>query len=488
VADDAENVTPIRKASASKYAEIGSSGLYVSGGRVIDELHRRLRGDRAAKIFREMSDNDPIIGALIFAIDMMLREVTWHAEPAENATDETQAQFWADFVEECVNDMSMTWPQAISSITTFLPFGWAFHETVYKIRGGRSEDPVRNSAFSDGKIGWRKWALRTQETLYKWVFDDAGGIQGMEQLDPVRGGTVTIPIEKALLFRTTVARGNPEGRSILRNAYRPWYFKKRIEEIEAVGIERDLVGIPIAKIPSEFLQDDATDKMKAVLAAIKKTVTNLRRDSQEGIVFPREIDEDTKAEMFTLELLTTGGRRQFDTTTIIERYDTRILMTVLADFVMVGHQRVGARAVADPKMAAFSTSLSAYLDEIAGVINNYAIPRLMQLNGVEDDSLWPEFVHDDIKQVDLDSMAAYMTAYATMGGILDPALDAALRAVPGWPEPDPTAAVVGNATSYANETVQPTAPKPKAATVPTAADASRSTVKPSKNPKPPPAP
>lgn len=478
MADDAENVTPIRKASTSKYAEIGTSGLYVSGGRVIDELHRRLRGDRAAKIFREMADNDPIIGALLFAIDMMLREVTWHTEPAEDASDETQAQLWADFVDECINDMSMTWPQTVSSVVTFLPFGWSFLEMVYKIRGGRSDDPVRNSAFNDGKIGWRKWALRTQETLYKWDFDDSGGIQGLVQLDPNKGGTVTIPIEKALLFRTTVARQNPEGRSILRNAYRPWYFKKRIEEIEAVGIERDLVGIPIAKIPSEFLQDDATDKMKAVLAAIKKTVTNLRRDSQEGIVFPREIDEDTKAEMFTLELLTTGGSRQFDTSTIIERYDTRILMTVLADFVMVGHQRVGARAVADPKMAAFSTSLSAYLDEIAGVINNYAIPRLMRLNGVEDDSLWPQFVHDDIKQVDLDSMAAYITAYATMGGILDPALDAAIRAVPGWPEPDPTAPVVGNATTYANETVQPTAPDPKAPVAP---------VKPN-DPKPPPVP
>ena len=31
---------------------------------------------------------------------------------------------------------------------------------------------------------------------------------------------------QALLFRTKSRKDNPEGRSILRNAYRPWYFKE----------------------------------------------------------------------------------------------------------------------------------------------------------------------------------------------------------------------------------------------------------------------
>ena len=56
---------------------------------------------------------------------------------------------------------------------------------------------------------------------------------GMTQQPPPDYGLLTIPISKAMLFRTESAKDNPEGRSILRNAYRSWYFKRRIQEIEA---------------------------------------------------------------------------------------------------------------------------------------------------------------------------------------------------------------------------------------------------------------
>ena len=32
---------------------------------------------------------------------------------------------------------------------------------------------------------------------------------------------------------------------MLRNSYRSWYYKKRLEEFESVGVERDLAGLPM---------------------------------------------------------------------------------------------------------------------------------------------------------------------------------------------------------------------------------------------------
>lgn len=61
-----------------------------------------------------------------------------------------------------------------------------------------------------------------------------------------------IPMSKAMLFRTESVKDNPEGRSILRNAYRSWYFKRRIQEIEAIGIERDLAGLPVIHAPERL--------------------------------------------------------------------------------------------------------------------------------------------------------------------------------------------------------------------------------------------
>ena len=100
-----------------------------------------------------------------------------------------------------------------------------------------------------------------------------------------------------------------------------------------------------------------------------------------------------------LELLSTGGRRQFDTNAIIERYDTRIAMTVLADFVLMGHQAVGSFALSSDKTKLFSMAVGAYLDIICEAFNNKAIPALIDLNGEHFQGItgYPTLEHGDIE-------------------------------------------------------------------------------------------
>ncbi|MCB6614658.1 hypothetical protein LI127_15610, partial [Anaerostipes hadrus] len=74
--------------------------------------------------------------------------------------------------------------------------------------------------------------IRSQDSLYQWEYDDEDNLIGMTQMPPPNFGLYTIPLEKAIHFRTRSRKGNPEGRSILRNAYRSWYFKKGIQEFE----------------------------------------------------------------------------------------------------------------------------------------------------------------------------------------------------------------------------------------------------------------
>jgi hypothetical protein len=363
---------------------------------------------------------------------MVLREVAWHAEPAEE--DCAECERWATFLDECLVDMSFTWPQTVSAILSFLPYGWSYLEIVYKVRGGDVEnDPTRRSKYADGLVGWRKLALRAQDSLVQWTFDEKGGLQAMVQ--SANGRHVPIPIQKALLFRTTVSRGNPEGRSVLRNAYLAWRRKTRIEELEGVGIERDLAGLPVALVPPEYLDKDADPEKKAALEAIKTIVTNIRRDEQEGIVFPRDVDEETKLDRWELKLLSTGGRRQFDTDAIVGRYNQQIAMTVLADMILLGHEKVGSRSLGVSKLELFLLVLTAWLDEVGAVMNEYGVSRLMKLNGVDVDHV-PVLSHDEVKETDLEAVAAFLREYAGAGGALDEALDAFLRSKAGWPPPE----------------------------------------------------
>ena len=414
--------------------EIGSSGLHQYGGEIQQDFLRQLRGKQAYANYREMADNDPVVGSMLHAIEMLIRAVDWTVEPADNEDERAIAE--AEFVSTCMSDMSTSWADTLAAILGFLVYGYSYHEIVYKRRQGFTKDGRTRSKFSDGRIGWRKLPTRAQDTIDRWDLDETGGIKGAYQNDPNsrKKGVVYLPIEKCLLFRTTSKLNNPQGRSVLRNAFIPWYYKRRIQEIEAIGIERDLAGLPVALVPPQLLSNAATSEERAALDAIKQIVRNVKRDEQEGIVFPLAYDPETGNPAYDLKLLSTGGRRQFDTDAIIARYDQRIAMTVLADFLLLGHEKVGTQALSVSKVDLFIRSLDAFLSEIAEVMNQHAIPRLMRLNGV-DEALSPSLTWSTPKSVDLGSIGSFITSLAQAGAPLfpDENLEGYLRGVAGLP-------------------------------------------------------
>ncbi len=414
------------------YREVGATGLRRFSGFIFEEFILELTGWKGVAIFKEMINNDPTVGAVLFAIKMLIRRVPWRVEPASSADFDVEA---AEFLETCMNDMSDTWTDTIDSILSFLGYGFSVHEIVYKRRCGDVFDPTMRSKYKDGRIGWRKIPIRSQDSVYRWQFDDHGGIQGVEQLAPPHYYHVTIPVEKMLLFRTTIEKNNPEGKSMFRNAYRPWYMKKNIENIEAIGIERDLAGLPFAGVPPELLSSGASTEQKQLLAAIKELVVNIRRDAQEGVVFPRAFDDNGK-ELYELKLLSTGGNRQFDTDKIINRYDQRIAMTALADFILLGSDKVGSFALASSKTNLFSTAIGAFLDIICDVFNRYAVTRLFALNDFKM-SDYPTIKHGDLEAVDLKELGEYIQRLAAAGYPLFPnaELEKYLMKVANLPEP-----------------------------------------------------
>jgi len=416
--------------------EIGATGLRRSGGTIFEEFLVNLRGIRGFKIYREMADNDPTIGSMLYAIEKVITRLEWRVDPfSDDSVDgevKPEDKENAAFIESCLHDMSDSWDSALSQILSMLVFGFSYHEIVYKVRGGDVKDPTKKSKHTDGKIGWRKLPIRAQETLFRWEMDEDGGIQAMVQVDPSTGGTHVIPIEKALLFRTSSQKNNPEGRSLLRNAYRPWYFKRRIEEIEAIGIERDLAGLPVAYLPPEYLSSSATPEQASVLTSIQNIVTSIKRNEQEGIVMPSMYD-DNGHKMFDLQLLSSGGSRQFDTDKVIQRYDQRMSMSVLSDFILLGSDRVGSYALGTSKMDLWSMSVDAIAKNIAEVMNQYAIPRLLKLNGM-DTSRAPYLNYGEVSHVDLAEISDFVTKLAQAGVLMpDPKLEDYLRELAGLP-------------------------------------------------------
>ena len=389
--------------------EIGRVGQRRYGGIFYEEFLSELRGRKGAEVFTEMSNNDETIGAILFAIEMLVRQASWNVEPGGSTAKDREA---AEFVKSCMDDMQQTWIDTISEILSFLTYGWSFHEIVYKRRMGRTKDNRTSSKYDDGLIGWMKLPIRSQETLYQWEYDDQDNLIGMTQMPPPDFGLITIPMNKAMLFRTRSRKDNPEGRSILRTAYRSWYFKRRIQEIEGIGIERDLAGLPVITTPEGMdIWDKDDEDMNAIRAGLEAMVKNIRRDSTEGLVLPFG---------YTFELTSTGGSRQFDTNSIIARYDTKISQTVLADFIQLGHESVGSFALSSDKTNLFSMAICAFLDIICQTFNSQGIPALIDINGdhfagVTD---YPRLTHGDIEDVDLATKATYIKDMTSIGVII----------------------------------------------------------------------
>lgn len=421
---------PQRTQATSNMKEIGSSGLLHYGGIVNEEFLRQLVGSRGVRVFAEMRDNDDTVGAVLFIIDKLLRNVKWKVEAADQSPAAIEC---AEFMTSCMDDMEHSWSDFISEILSMLVFGWSAHEIVYKIRAGfDNENPSYYSEYDDQRIGWRKLPIRPQETLSKFDFNDVGDVTALHQQPPI-GSVAVIPADKLLMFKTQSYKNNPMGRSILRNAYRAWFFKKRIEEIEGVGIERDLAGLPVAGVPAELLSLSATADQKASLAAIKKLVKSIRRDEQEGVVFPLVYD-DQGNKLYTLELLSTGGSRQFDTNTIITRYSKAIAMSVLADFIFLGQTKVGSYALSSDKTDMFSAGLGAWLITIADVLNRQARPKLMKLNGF-DRKVWGKFVPSDIEKEDTQKFCDNIYKLVGVGAMVpDDELSKRLRDLLNIPE------------------------------------------------------
>lgn len=403
--------------------EIGRVGQRRYSGVFYEEFLPELTGIRGIETYKEMAGNDELVTAMLYAIEMLLRQTAFHVEPAGAGSQDKQA---AQFVDSCLYDMQSTWQDTLSEILSFITYGWSYHEIVYKRRRGRSKDPRYNSKYDDGLIGWRKLPVRAQDSLVRWEYDEFDELKGMVQRTPPDFGEVLIPVEKALHFRTCSHKESPEGRSVLRGAYRAWYFKKRIQETEGVGIERDLAGFPVLYVNDDAIWEDS-EESKQKLARCQAIVSSIRRDALEGLVLP---------EGYRLELTASGGKRNFDTSQVIERWDKRIAMTTLADFILLGQQGVGSFALSSDKTRLFATAMGTYLDIICDVFNTQAIPRLIELNrdrfsGITE---YPQLAHGDIEDRNLAALGDFLQKTVSCGALSpDPALEDYIRQEAGLP-------------------------------------------------------
>ena len=388
----------------------GTPGYAHYGGVLQTEWDKRLWGSRGPKAYREMAESSATVGAALYAFESLVKATGYRIEPADETPD---AEELATFVEECLDDMDGAFSDTISDVLSCRPYGFSLLWPVYKVRNGPTDDRVTDSKYDDGRVGWRAWSPRAQETIVRWeIIDETGEAVAAIQQAPPSYREARLPLRDTLHFRVRGRNGSPEGLSVLRTAYEAYYYLKNIMRIEAIGIERDLAGLPVVWVPIE-VQGDA-----ALRAPWDDLGVNIRRDEQASVTMPLVIDPETKMKMYDLTLLTSGGQRQIDTEPVIARYERLILRSLLTDWLSMGDTGVGSYGQSVNRTDIFLQSVKGELQGIEEVINQQAVRRLLKLNGLSLD-LCPRFVFNEVARQDIKQMADILAALIPQG-VVDP--------------------------------------------------------------------
>lgn len=386
-----------------KLGEIGNPGLVVIGGNVFEECQHELRWPFAVHTFSEMA-KDASIKAALSLVELMIARVEWDAVVPEDASEDMKKK--QTFLRQCMKDMDNSWFSFMREVVSFNRYGFDVHEKVFRRRRKQF-----GSRYNDGLVGIKKLAVRSQDSIKEWKWDELGReLEGLIQTvrRPQQKNTtgfayedVTIPRSKFLLFRTDSQKDSPTGQSPLIGCWAAWKYKKSLEEHEGIGVSQDMRGLKVLYIPPQYMQEDASDSDKEVYEYYKRIMRNLHNNEQSGLILPQVLDPDAREQYFKFEVVSVTGQKGYNVNEIIQRYTNEIMTCLFADILKMGQDKMGSFALSDNKSNIMSMAIEAKLMEIRDVLNHDLIPHLFALNGW-DTTETPLFQYGDLDEPDID--------------------------------------------------------------------------------------
>lgn len=347
-----ERVASLREGSGKPdMRQIGTSGKTTYNWED-DEYNPRLRGYEGLKTYDEMRKSDGQIRSTLRLIKTPVIAGRWYMHPASRSTQDVNA---AEFAWKCLTEeMSIPFNQLLMDALTMMDFGYSLFEKVW----------VQKKVDGANRIIWQKlMPLRVQD-VQSWEFDAQGGPKRANvyttQQKSFSGVAKPINIDKLLVFSFDREAGNITGTSVLRSAYKHWYFKSNLEKIDAIQKERHGIGVPIIKLPPNFTSVGANNDVDLA----NEIGRNLRVNESAHVVLPP---------MWELEFAKLEGQ-PVDSIVSIEYHNRMILANVLAPWFDGGTTDVAVLNDLFLKAARFVA------DTIADSLNQYAIKQLIDYN------------------------------------------------------------------------------------------------------------
>lgn len=307
----------------------------------------QLRDRQGIRTYYDMKRADGTVRGSLRLLKTPILSAHWFVEPkAKNIGDEpTQVDInIAKFVEQNLfYNLNVAWSEIVEQALQMCEYGYMPMEKVFEIK--------------EDKVWLKKLAPRHPLDIQEWVYDVNGGPNGiiMEPTEATGWKEIAIPIEKLVVFVLEKEAGDMRGVSVLRSAYKHYYYKDTLYKIDAIQKERHGIGVPIIKLPLGYTAQDR--KLADDLGK------NLRTNEKAHITVPMNWEV----------LFAKLEGQPVDCIKSIEHHDERIMINIIATFMQ--------DPTAKPdSMDMFLKSTRYIANTVADTINKYVIPQLVDLN------------------------------------------------------------------------------------------------------------
>ena len=354
------------------------TGLNIWSGVLDEEYLYQLRDWQVAfKVYTEMVD-DAVIGGMLEAIKTPMLGSRFQIRAGSNSNEDMKIA--ERFRDDLFSLQDVAWIDHVEDMLEFLDYGFSLSEKKL----------AKNK---DGYLHIDVLQTVGQETLDRWgPLTENGDVAGfIQRTDIYRKGdefpmsvygtkipgvtrrprpmhsAVYCPHDKLLHFTFKGRKRNPQGRSLLRSLYRAWYFKKNLESLEAIGVERDVGNAPVAKLAENVRYTDEN------IAKLQAALEGFRMDEALYVILPPGVELEAYG----------GGNKVYNVREIIRDYQHIIRQRFFADFLSLGAEGVGTQALATEMTTFFALAMRSIQERMLEVWNRQLIPWVLKYNEID---------------------------------------------------------------------------------------------------------
>ncbi len=347
---------------------------------IFEEVFSELRPPSGLSKFKNMEDNEPIIGGLMTRFANVFKSARYTIDGPN-----------AHFVKQQLDNLPYGLIELIENFTSAFVFGFSLNEKIWASEGSQ--------------IVLIDLEPRYQLTIDEFVSEKGHTSYNQRYAKQTTNemGTVYIPLTKCVHFMPRTRCRNPYGRSLLRSVYKPYYYKSSIEASEAQSIDRALSGLPVMTAPEgfDFVNADPDSPgynadVAATLDWAEDVVSKVRKDEMQGIVKPFG---------WELNLLKGENTVAVNTPDIISRYNVEMAVGLLQTFAVMGGFASTNNSNIEEMIRDFRDSCNSYLYMMAEVINKQIIRDICDFNFKKS---YPTIKFHSVASEELEKLASFV--------------------------------------------------------------------------------